>query len=119
MLPPQPPKPSGRDFDPATAMDGDADVDMDDEELATKVELSSVEINILIYLVSGTELGSLAVELLHAWTRGGWARYLLDERMIDTWIGSTRSCGVGSGEGGSMSGFLSRQVERGYKALLV
>lgn len=54
MLPPQPPKPSGRDFDPAAAMDGDADVDMDDEELAAKVELSSVEINILIYLVSGT-----------------------------------------------------------------
>jgi hypothetical protein len=53
MLPPHPPKPSGRDFDPATAMDVDGeDVEMD-EDGERRVELSSVEINILVYLVSG------------------------------------------------------------------
>lgn len=52
MLPPGPPKLSGRDFDPSTVnLDEDVDMDNDEEEGST-VELSSIEINILIYLVS-------------------------------------------------------------------
>lgn len=56
MLPEVPPKLSGKDFDPA-AMNAEEDVEMgnNDEEVegeGSGVELSSVEINILIYLVS-------------------------------------------------------------------
>ena len=51
MLPPIPPPVSNRDFDPATAQDEDLDMEEEVEEGST-VELSSVEINILIYLVS-------------------------------------------------------------------
>lgn len=56
MLPPVPPKLSGKDFDPAD-MPTEEDIEMgnnEDEgtEDGSGVELSSVEINILIYLVS-------------------------------------------------------------------
>jgi hypothetical protein len=51
MLPPAPPKLSHRDFDPATVQI-DEDVEMRSDEAEGKAELSSVEINILIYLVS-------------------------------------------------------------------
>jgi hypothetical protein len=55
MLPVDPPKLSGKDFDPST-LPADEDMDMgnnDDEgDDGPGVELSSVEINILIYLVS-------------------------------------------------------------------
>lgn len=50
MLPPVPPKLSNKDFDPAT-MAIDDDIEMETDEVESKVELSSVEINILIYLV--------------------------------------------------------------------
>jgi hypothetical protein len=52
MLPPDPPKVSHRDFDPSAPMDLDEDFEMRSEEAVGGVELSSVEINILIYLVS-------------------------------------------------------------------
>lgn len=50
MLPPDPPKLSSRDFDPATTAD-DVNMEMEVDEDESRVELSSVEINILIYLV--------------------------------------------------------------------
>ncbi|WWC95894.1 hypothetical protein V866_002761 [Kwoniella sp. B9012] len=49
MLPSDPPKPSSRDFDPS-AMTVDDDVEMRSEDESPGIELSSVEINILIYL---------------------------------------------------------------------
>ncbi|WRT67599.1 uncharacterized protein IL334_004571 [Kwoniella shivajii] len=49
MLPSEPPKPSSRDFDPSS-MSIDDDVDMGSEDESPGVELSSVEVNILIYL---------------------------------------------------------------------
>ena len=60
MLPPAPPAVSNRDFDPADvpSVNGDMDIDVEQEEeeepedVGSRVELSSVEINILIYLVS-------------------------------------------------------------------
>ncbi|WVQ96758.1 hypothetical protein IAU59_003865 [Kwoniella sp. CBS 9459] len=48
MLPTDPPKLSGKDFDPAEVNPED-DVEMRDDDEPTGVELSSVEINILIY----------------------------------------------------------------------
>nr|ODN86877.1 hypothetical protein L203_03650 [Cryptococcus depauperatus CBS 7841] len=50
MLPPGPPKISQRDFDPASASHVDEDAEMHSEPDVASVELSSVEINILIYL---------------------------------------------------------------------
>lgn len=56
MLPTDPPKISGRDFDPSESANNGEDVDMEndqeEDEGGSAVELSSVEINILIYLVS-------------------------------------------------------------------
>ncbi|WWC88859.1 uncharacterized protein L201_003774 [Kwoniella dendrophila CBS 6074] len=49
MLPSDPPKPSSRDFDPSIPTEED-DVDMRSEDESPGVEISSVEINILIYL---------------------------------------------------------------------
>ena len=50
MLPADPPKLSHRDFDPSTmALDGDTEIRSEVSE--SGIELSSVEINILIYLV--------------------------------------------------------------------
>jgi helix-turn-helix protein len=57
MLPPDPPKLSSRDFDPATMAD-DVNMEMEVDEEESRVELSSVEINILIYLVSGSPSSS-------------------------------------------------------------
>lgn len=50
MLPPAAPKLSHRDFDPSN-MQIDEDAEMRSEASEGKAELSSVEINILIYLV--------------------------------------------------------------------
>ena len=50
MSPSAPPVLSSKDFDPATEVLDD-DVEMDEEQEESKIELSSVEINILIYLV--------------------------------------------------------------------
>lgn len=50
MLPPAPPPLSNRDFDPST-VEVDGDAELRTEEPEANVELSSVEINILIYLV--------------------------------------------------------------------
>jgi hypothetical protein len=50
MLPPNPPSLAYRDFDPSIEQ-FEENEEMDDEESST-VEISSVEINILIYLVS-------------------------------------------------------------------
>lgn len=53
MLPPQPPALSNGDFDPSQPLE-DEDAEMQEEEQeGPNVQLSSVEINILIYLVSG------------------------------------------------------------------
>ncbi|WWC70532.1 uncharacterized protein I206_104483 [Kwoniella pini CBS 10737] len=49
MLPSEPPKPSSRDFDPSIE-GADDDVEMRSEDESPGIELSSVEINILIYL---------------------------------------------------------------------
>ncbi|ORY27896.1 WD40-repeat-containing domain protein [Naematelia encephala] len=49
MLPVAPPHPRGADFDPAT-ISLDEDVEMETEESHSRTELSTVEINILIYL---------------------------------------------------------------------
>ncbi|WVR06163.1 hypothetical protein IAU60_003193 [Kwoniella sp. DSM 27419] len=49
MLPSEPPKPSGRDFDPAT-MSVDDDAETRSEDGSAGLEMSSVEINILVYL---------------------------------------------------------------------
>ena len=51
MLPPAPPVPSDTDFDPSTMTADDVDLEMQLDEDDIKVELSSVEINLLIYLV--------------------------------------------------------------------
>ncbi len=51
MLPVDPPHLSSKDFDPSTLGVGADDEDDDGGERTTHVELSSVEINILIYLV--------------------------------------------------------------------
>jgi hypothetical protein len=50
MLPPNPPVPTHGDFDPATYQPPDDGMEVDEEEAT--YELSSTEINILIYLVS-------------------------------------------------------------------
>ncbi|WVW84453.1 hypothetical protein I302_106487 [Kwoniella bestiolae CBS 10118] len=50
MLPSDPPKTSNRDFDPSVTNNDDDDVEMRSEDESPGVELSSVEINILIYL---------------------------------------------------------------------
>ena len=63
MLPPAPPKLSHRDFEPSTVQI-DEGVEMRSQDSEAKVELSSVEINILIYLVSDiTTRGSSIVSL--------------------------------------------------------
>lgn len=56
MLPAQPPEVTSGDFDPATYnLDAEDDaMEVDDEE--STVDLSSVEINILIYLVSARQI---------------------------------------------------------------
>ncbi|WWC62305.1 uncharacterized protein I303_104901 [Kwoniella dejecticola CBS 10117] len=50
MLPSEPPRPSSRDFDPSITNGADDDIEMRSEVETTAVDLSSVEINILIYL---------------------------------------------------------------------
>lgn len=52
MLPADAPKLSGKDFDPASMGEEDVDMDPEEDEGGSGVELSSVEINILVYLVS-------------------------------------------------------------------
>ena len=64
MLPPDPPSVAYRDFDPAVEQFEEND-EVDDEESST-VEISSVEINILIYLVSFRPIGLLSFGFLSA-----------------------------------------------------
>ena len=54
MLPPNPPSVAYRDFDPSVEQ-FEENEEIDDEDSST-VEISSVEINILIYLVSWANL---------------------------------------------------------------
>jgi hypothetical protein len=52
MLPPAPPRVTTTDYDPASVQ-VDEDADNRSEDATPTVEMSSVEINILIYLVRG------------------------------------------------------------------